>query len=135
MRVWIFKEKHNGCVFVHIKEKVTFKLFHFEENGGVLIIGICFMHINYLYLLLLCINHNCYLYMPSCGSDLVNKLILFYSILLYRDMQKVFVTVFFPQSISFKTLQFSKSYPENSNSSHILITFLSTKAKIRAVFK
>jgi hypothetical protein len=103
--------------------------------GRVLIIGICFMHINYLYLLLLCINHNCYLYMPSCGSDLVNKLILFYSILLYRDMQKVFVTVFFSQSISFKTLQFSKSYPENSNSSHILITFLSTKAKIRAVFK
>ena len=26
-------------------------------------------------------NHNCYLYMPSWGPDLVNKLILFYSIL------------------------------------------------------
>jgi hypothetical protein len=26
--------------------------------------------------LLLCINHNCYLYMPSWGPDLVNKLIL-----------------------------------------------------------
>jgi hypothetical protein len=25
--------------------------------------------------LLLCINHNCYLYMPSWGPDLVNKLI------------------------------------------------------------
>ena len=42
MRVWIFKEKHNGCVFVHIKEKVTFKLFHFEENGGVM--GACVDH-------------------------------------------------------------------------------------------
>jgi hypothetical protein len=28
------------------------------------------------YILLLCINHNCYLYMPSRGPDLVNKLIL-----------------------------------------------------------
>ena len=26
--------------------------------------------------MLLCINHNCYLYMPSWGPDLVNKLIL-----------------------------------------------------------
>jgi hypothetical protein len=34
-----------------------------------------------LFVLLLCINHNCYLYMPSWGPDLVNKLILFYSIL------------------------------------------------------
>ena len=32
---------------------------------------------------MLCINHNCYLYMPSWGPDLVNKLILFYSILLF----------------------------------------------------
>jgi hypothetical protein len=36
-----------------------------------------------LFVLLLCINHNCYLYMPSWGPDLVNKLILFYSILFY----------------------------------------------------
>jgi hypothetical protein len=28
-----------------------------------------------LFVLLLCINHNCYLYMPSWGPDLVNKLI------------------------------------------------------------
>jgi hypothetical protein len=29
-----------------------------------------------LLFVLLCINHNCYLYMPSWGPDLVNKLIL-----------------------------------------------------------
>jgi hypothetical protein len=28
-----------------------------------------------LYRISLCINHNCYLYMPSWGPDLVNKLI------------------------------------------------------------
>ena len=28
-----------------------------------------------LFVLLLCINHNCYLYMSSWGPDLVNKLI------------------------------------------------------------
>jgi hypothetical protein len=44
-----------------------------------------FLHHNYWYftaniyfdVLLLCINHNCYLYMPSWGPDLVNKLILY----------------------------------------------------------
>ena len=49
--------------------------------------------------MLLCINHNCYLYMPSWGPDLVNKLILFYSILyitqhiIFIPSQLVFVLV------------------------------------------
>ena len=35
----------------------------------------CCVSIIMLFVLLLCINHNCYLYMPSWGPDLVNKLI------------------------------------------------------------
>ena len=41
-----------------------------------------------LFVLLLCINHNCYLYMPSWGPDLVNKLILFYSIQYIQKINK-----------------------------------------------
>jgi hypothetical protein len=40
-----------------------------------------YMHINVhtlTHIYMRCINHNCYLYMPSWGPDLVNKLILFY---------------------------------------------------------
>jgi hypothetical protein len=47
----------------------------------------CCVSIIIVIVLLLCINHNCYLYMPSWGPDLVNKLILFYSMLCHVNLE------------------------------------------------
>ena len=44
-------------------------------NEIPLFIVISYQQIKEMIDILLCINHNCYLYMPSWGPDLVNKLI------------------------------------------------------------
>ena len=47
-------------------------IFHREYLGWYIVVV---YQSQLLFVLLLCINHNCYLYMPSWGPDLVNKLI------------------------------------------------------------